>query len=456
MLIKTWQLLIKIFTIILIAFCFLISGIGLASALNQSATISITAENAPISYLNIQLEQLVKSAAPGNQGLDYFILPDSSDLHSIPTDLRNPLTPEKVQLGKLLFHETALSINSLNPKHWQQASCATCHLAQAGFRSNLAQALGTGGLGWNKARYRDSEVPSTQIDKQQILAPSVLNSAYQEAKLWDGRLGVAGSNAKEPLILAADVNRLKLHGLEAQAIDGFTVHKLGTAAIAQIPEYQELFAKAFPDRPPLGATVEDTIRAGKAIAAYERTLLANQAPFQKWLKGDRKAMSAKEIRGATVFFSSSCIQCHTGPNLAISDFRAVGFADHPNDFSGLSLGRGAVTRRAKDDFKFKVPQLYNLADSSPYGHGASFQTLREVVEYFNRAEPQKLAAKYSGNLSVWFKPLNLTQEQIDDLTAFLETGLRDPNLTRYVPEQLPSGLCFPNNDSLSRKQLNCD
>lgn len=446
---KIINLMIRFLVIIAIILFVIISDIGWASAQDNP-------DSNTISYLSARLKQLVKFAAPGNLGLNYFILPNSSDLSSIPADPHNPLTPEKVNLGKLLFHETALSINPINPKHWQQSSCASCHFAEAGFRSNLAQALGVGGLGWNKSRHRDAEVYSVEIDKQNILTPSVLNSAYQKVMLWNGRAGVTGPNANEPLIQEFDVNRFKLNGLETQAIDAMTVHKLGTAAIAIIPEYQKLFAQAFPDRPYVAAEVEDLKRVGLAIAAYERTLLANQAPFQRWLKGDETAMSAQELRGGIVFFSSSCVQCHTRANLAITNFRSVGFADHPQDFSGLNLGRGVITKRASDDFKFKVPQLYNLADSSPYGHGASFNTLREVVEYFNRAQPQKLEALYAGNLSVWFRPLNLTQQQVDDLTAFLETGLRDPNLMRYVPEGLPSGLCFPNNDPVSRKQLNCD
>jgi len=443
--------------IIAAIFLFILSEICLSYHLEQPETAS-RGDDEFITYLNTRLEQLVKAVAPNNQGLEYFILPDSSDLDSIPADQLNPLTLEKVDLGKLLFHETALSINPLNPKHWQQASCATCHFAQAGFHSNLAQSIATGGLGWNKSRHQDPDVPPVEIDKQQILAPSVLNAAYQKAVLWDGRMGVTGANAKEPLIKETFVNRYGLNGLETQAIDAFTVHRLGTAAIAQIPEYQELFAKAFPDRPYVAAEVEDIKRAGLAIAAYERTLLANEAPFQKWLKGDEKAMSAKELRGGIVFFSfkANCVRCHSGPNLARDDFYAVGFADHPNNFSGLDLGRGAITRRASDDFKFKVPQLYNLADSTPYGHGASFQTLREVVDYFNRGKPQNLAAKYSGNISRFFQPLNLTNKEVDDLTTFLETGLRDPNLSRYVPKRLPSGLCFPNNDPESRQQLGCD
>ncbi len=444
-------LLKKFFLIIGITFFLAMGGTGFAYAQSQSG------DNAnDIPYLSSRLKELVKQVAPYNRGLEYFILPEASDLDKIPADPQNPLTPEKVRLGQLLFHETALTINPINPKHWQQGSCATCHFAEAGFRSNLAQGLGVGGLGANKSRHRDPDTPPTEIDKLDILVPSVLNSAYQEVVPWDGRAGVTGINAKEPIIQEFDINRFKLQGLETQAIEGLNVHRMGTAAIATIPEYQELFAKAFPDRPYVSAELEDLKRAGLALAAYNRTLLTNQAPFQNWLKGSENAMSAEELRGAIVFFSSSCIKCHTGPNLALTEFHALGFADHPNDLRGLNLGRGIVTKEAIDDFKFKVPQLYNLADSSPYGHGASFNTLREVVEYFNRGEPQNLAAKYSGNLSSIFRPLNLTENQINDITAFLETGLRDPNLIRYAPDHLPSGLCFPNNDPLSRKQLNCD
>jgi len=409
-----------------------------------------------IPLLDQQLEQLINSSAPNNQGLSYFVLSSSNDLEQIPADTQNPLTPQKVELGKLLFHETALTINPINVKHWQQGSCASCHLAQAGFRSNLQQALGVGGLGVNNLRHRDDTVPPTEIDKQSILAPSVLNSAYQSVQPWDGRAGSHGPNSSEKLIRTFDINRFDLNGLETLAIDALTTHRMGTSAIAKIPEYQRLFAEAFPDRPYVSSDVEDLNRTGLAIAAYERTLLANDAPFQRWLKGDKLAMTKQEKRGAVKFFSSSCVQCHAGPNLAKTEFHAVGFEDHPSEFSGLTLGRGAITQNSKDDFKFKVPQLYNLTDSSPYGHGGSFKSLREAVEYFNNGKPQNLASLYSGNLSVWFKPLNLTNPEIEDLTAFLETGLRDPNLSRYVPNSLPSKLCFPNNDPESRKQLGCD
>jgi len=424
-------------------------------SLNIDSQVDDITSNSKV-YLSSQLKYLLRSKSLDHQKINYFRLPNSTSLSEIPADPRNPLTSDKVRLGQLLFHETALTINPVNPKHWQQGSCSSCHFAQAGFRSNLLQGLGVGGLGFNKFRHRDPEVLSTEIDKLKILVPSVLNSAYQEIKPWDGRAGITGPNRGEPQIQKFDINRLKLQGLEAQSIEGLEFHRMGTAQIATIQEYKELFAKAFPTDPDLGSGVDSRVKAGLAISAYERTLLANQAPFQRWLRGDESAMSLEELRGAGTFFRSSCVQCHTGPNLAKTEFHAIGFADHPREVSGLNLGRGVVTQSSKDDFKFKVPQLYNLVDSSPYGHGGSFKTIREIVEYFDKGVPQSLVAQYSNNLSIWFKPLNLSEKEIDDLTTFLETGLRDPNLIRYVPEKLPSGLCFPNNDPESRKQLGCE
>jgi len=416
----------------------------------QVETLGIT-----VNPLDLQLESVLRFAASDGKGLDYFILPDAGDLKSIPSDTNNPLTPQKVKLGQLLFHETALTINPINPKHWQQASCASCHLAKAGFRSDLQQALGVGGFGVGDSRHRDEAASLPEIDKPDILAPSVLNSAYQSVQPWNGRFGSHGLNLKEKTIRLLDVNRFDLDGLETLAISALTTHRMGTSAISTIPEYQKLFEMAFPEHPYVGSGVEDLKYAGLAMAAYMRTLLPSQAPFQRWLKGEKSAMTKQEKQGAIKFFTSSCVQCHTGPNLAKDGFYAVGFQDHPEDFTGLNLGRGTITKNPKDDFKFKSPQLYNLADNHHYGHGGSFHNVREVVEYFNNGQPQNLASLYSKNISVWFKPLDFTSADIENLTLFLEKSLRDPDLSRYVPKKIPSNLCFPNNDPESRLQLGC-
>lgn len=240
--------LIKFAAIICFTIIFIVITVSNAYAVEESSSESNV-------YLNTRLKQIAKFAAPNNQGLNYFILPDASEPEKIPADPQNPLTPEKVRLGQLLFHETALTINPLYPKHWQQGSCATCHFAQAGFRANLPLGLGVGGLGWNKSRYPDPDISYGEVDKQKLLTPSLLNSAYQDVMLWNGRAGSVGLNAQEPLIQELEINKYKFHGLETQAIDGMSVHKMGTAAIATIDEYQELFAKAFPDRPYVSAEI---------------------------------------------------------------------------------------------------------------------------------------------------------------------------------------------------------
>ena len=120
----------------------------------------------------------------------------------------------------------------------------------------------------------------------------------------------------------------------------------------------------------------------------------------------------------------------------------------------MRLGRGGLTGREADNYKFKVPQLYNLADINVFGHGGSFTSVREVVEYKNTGVAQNDAS--TPNLDYRFVPLNLSSTQIDDLLEFLEVSLRDPDLMRYEPTSLPSGLCVINNDSTSRADLGCD
>ena len=141
-------------------------------------------------------------------------------------------------------------------------------------------------------------------------------------------------------------------------------------------------------------------------------------------------------------------------------FFAVGFDDlDTNDIigevaDGVRLGRGGLTGDPADNYKFKVPQLYNLADINVFGHGGSFSSVREVIEYKNAAVAQNDAS--TSNLDYRFVPLNLSSSQIDDLVEFIEVSLRDPDLMRYEPTELPSGLCVINNDETSREELGCD
>jgi len=114
----------------------------------------------------------------------------------------------------------------------------------------------------------------------------------------------------------------------------------------------------------------------------------------------------------------------------------------------------SFTKNEADNYKFKVPQLYNLADSPFYGHGASFTSLKDLVNYKNKAIKENVNVP-SNKLDENFKPLGLTDLEVDQLVQFLKKSLHDPNLDRYVPKALPSGNCFPNNDEVSVEELGC-
>jgi cytochrome c peroxidase len=301
-----------------------------------------------------------------------------------------------------------------------------------------------------------------------------MNAAYQELMLWNGQFGGVGDNlGTEDLWLEGtplESNRLGLHGLETQAHAGLAVHRMGDvdlSRIMEIPAYAELFAQAFPgESEPI-----NRYNAALAVAAYERTLLATLSPFQRWLRGERRAMSPREKRGAILFFGDAgCASCHTGPALSSMSFHALGMNDLDGSYDpsrvfldfangtvpdNVRQGRGGFTGRAEDMYEFKTPQLYNLLDSPFYGHGSSFASVREVVEYKNAALPEN-AIVPTDRLAEEFVPLGLGDSEIDDIVAFLELSLYDSALLRYAPDELLSGNCFPNNDPESRHDLGCD
>ena len=213
-----------------------------------------------------------------------------------------------------------------------------------------------------------------------------------------------------------------------------------------------------------------------AIAAFQRTLLPTDAPWQRYLRGDATAMSPKQLWGAELFFGEAgCADCHGGPSLSLADgvsnFAAFGMGDLEGDEVVLPagddprrvqklmparVGRSVVTQNPDDVGKYKTPQLYNLRDMAYFGHGATFGSVREVVEYKNEGRPQQSevvlpdgsGAVPIGGLSE-FRPLELTEAEVDALVEFLESGLYDDDLSRYEPT-LP--VCFPNADEQSRRE----
>ncbi|MEK7253549.1 MAG: cytochrome c peroxidase [Bacteroidota bacterium] len=420
--------------------------------------------------LNEELE-LALEAVSGGHGLEHFVLPLSTEFSKIPQDPKNPLTQEKVDLGALLFHETGMG---LSPKHGENIaaySCSSCHFAAAGFQAGRHQGIADGGMGFGvngEGREPNPLYDFLELDVQPVRSPSALNIAYQDVILWNGQFGATGTNAGTEANWTVgtpkEFNNLGYQGTETQAIAGQKVHRLVmNDSLCEAINYKEMFDAAFHEVDP--AVRYDREHAGLAIAAYERTLLANQAPFQLWLRGDKNAMTEQEKRGAILFFDKAkCADCHNGPSLANMEFNALGMKDlfenseltyGADATSGGNFGRYDFTKNESDKFRFKVPQLYNIADSPFYGHGASFTSIRDVVVYKNKAVKENPNVPDS-QLADDFLPLNLTDDEIDDITAFLTNALRDPNLLRFQPLSIRSGQCFPNNDPQSKLDLGCN
>ena len=389
--------------------------------------------------------------------VDDLILPMSDDYSNIPQDVMNPITDAKVKLGKLLFHETAMTIG-VTEEHKNTFSCASCHNASAGFKSGIAQGVGEGGVGNGPDRVNVLGILS---DVQPLASPTAMNTAYQEVMLWNGQFGnavdgIVNIGIDESILSTPETpkanNARQWSGLEVQAVAGLGVHRLNVgegSLLDTLPEYQELVLEIGGD--------DLLVTAAQSIAAFERTILSNEAPFQKWLRGDEDALSENELKGAQVFFGKGdCSGCHQGPALSSAQyatkeqmFMAVGFGDldMTNTVVGaikdaVRKGRGGFTEDEFEDYQYKIPPLYNLTDSKFMGHGASFASVREVVEYKNAGVAQ--ADIPEGKLDYRFRPLGLTAEEIDYLVTFLEVSLYDDNLDRYVPTSLPSGQCVVN------------
>ncbi|MFT5884899.1 MAG: cytochrome c peroxidase [Arcticibacterium sp.] len=425
------------------------------------------------SDLDLSLEVTLQNAS-GGVGKSFYKLPESTDFASIPQDPLNPLTKAKVELGKLLFHETGIAQNPKKGIGMNTYSCASCHHARAGFQACLPQGIGEGGVGFGlngEGRQKNQGYDKSEIDVQPLRTPSAMNLAYQEAVLWNGQFGGTGINLGTEANWQSnghptETNKLGFEGIETQAIAGRKVHRLLIDKIfmSSVGNYQSLYEQVF-TASSFNNAQELNKNGALAIAAYERTLLANESPFQLWLKGNYGAMTDFEKNGALLFFGKgNCASCHNGPSLANMEFHALGMNDlsdgsyggkevvnvAAND--GAHKGRGGFTKVATDMFKFKVPQLYNLKDSPFYGHGASFTSIREVIQYKNKAIPENTNVALA-RIDSSFTALNLTNEEIDLMTLFIKNGLYDPNLERYTPESLPSGLGFPNNDTQTRIDL---
>lgn len=424
-----------------------------------------------VSSLDQQLTDALDFSSPSGNA-SHYIMPESDDYANLPNqDVKNPVTAAKVELGKMLFFETGIALNPKYPVSKQAYSCSSCHVPSMSFTAGRFQGIADGAVGFGdhgEARVKNPHYGGSEVDAQGARPLPTINLTYVTNALWAGTFGSFGTNVGTESVWNQDtliaINNYGFEGLEANNHRALIVHRqVINKDIADSLGYTPMFDAAFPDVP-----VQERYSfqmAANAIAAYFRTILTNQAPFQRWLKGENDAMTEQQKRGAVLFFTKAgCNNCHNSPSLNNMRYECVGvnnlfqspydvFRTDINDLR--NLGRGGFTKREEDNYKFKVPQLYNLKHFGFYFHGSSKTSLRDVVEYFNKGVPENTVIPAS-QISSKFKPLGLTSEEVDDLTEFLENGLYDPYIERYKPNEVMSGNCFPNNDQQSRLDMGCN
>jgi cytochrome c peroxidase len=277
-----------------------------------------------------------------------------------PTD--NPTTPEKVALGRELFFDPRLSGAG-------QLSCAACHNPSLSWQDGLP--TGIGHMGARLARR----------------TPTILDVAWAEPLFWDGRAASLEEQAKGPLSAAAEMNMPSAR-LEAR--------------VRAIPAYVQGFDAAFPGQPIELATIT------KAIAAFERTVVSAPAPFDRWIEGDRQALSPAARRGFALFTGKAgCAACHSGWRFTDDGFRDIGLP-------GADPGRGRIVPGLPIlDHAFKTPSLRNIAERAPYMHDGSLPTLEAVVDHYNGDFVKR------PSLAPQIKPLGLTASERADIVTFL-------------------------------------
>ena len=288
----------------------------------------------------------------------------------------NPYTAAKATLGKKLYFDTRLSAANVQ-------SCASCHSPSYGWGDG--QPKGVGHL-------------MKQLGRR---SPTIINAAYGQIFMWDGRAATLEEQALGPIQSGAEMS-MPLDQLMKR--------------LNSIPEYGPLFEAAFPGK---GISAEGV---GMAIATYERTIVSGVAPFDAWIEGNEKAISEESKRGFTIFNTKAeCSACHSGWNFTDDSFHDIGL-------SSEDIGRGKFLKGViKAQHAFRTPGLREISQRGPYMHDGSIASLADVVEHYDRGGVSRESRADS------VKPLGLSKQEKSDLVAFLNTLT-----SRVDPTTMPS------------------
>ncbi|MGQ9503822.1 MAG: cytochrome-c peroxidase [Thermogutta sp.] len=283
----------------------------------------------------------------------------------IPED--NPMTVEKIELGKMLYFDKRVSSDGT-------VSCATCHDPK---------------MAWAEHTPTSKGIHEQVGDRN---APTVINAAYATSQFWDGRAKTLEEQAVGPV-----GNPIEM----GNTLEGMV------QSLNNIPQYQELFQKVFGT----GVTAENF---GKAVAAFERTILSGNSPYDRYKAGDQDALTETQKRGLKVFEESGCADCHAPPLFSTYEFYCAGIG---LDKEKPVEGRKAVTGKDEDMGAFRVPSLREVANTAPYFHDGSAATLEQAVAIMAKGgldHPHR-SAEFDT-----VREANISAEQQKDLVEFLK------------------------------------
>jgi cytochrome c peroxidase len=320
----------------------------------------------------------------GHASLQRWLLPAL-----IPAPESNKMTPERVALGEKLFFEPRLSVSG-------QTSCASCHAPERGWGDGLPLSMRLMG------------------ERMTRNSPTVVNVAYNSLHGWDGK----STSLEQQALNSQSMTGSLQAGSKEQ---GHTDANLGIERIRKLGGYVDAFAKAYPGE----AISKET--AAKAIAAFERSLVSRNTPFDRWVRGDAAAMTPAQVSGFQVFVDPSkgnCAACHSAPNFTDNGFHNIGLKQSADPKA--DQGRYKVKAVASMKGAFRTPTLREVGQSAPYFHDGSAPRLQDVVDHYIRG------GDVHTNLAPSMKPLTVTAQERADLLAFLQ-ALDTP----YQPYDMP-------------------
>lgn len=331
----------------------------------------------------------------------------------------NPPSADKAALGKLLFWDPILSGN-------RDVACASCHHPRFGYADNRDLSIGVNGVGLGEDHQfmSPNSIPLVKRNSQTLLN-AAFNGIDETGRydpavapmFWDMRVASLEGQALEPIKTFEEM-RGDTNG-EGKAVGAVV------ARLSAIPEYRALFAKAFGGANPVTAG-----NLAKALATFERTLLANNSPFDRYMRGDRTAMTGAQIAGMQRFESTGCTNCHNGP--MFSDYKAHVLGVPDND-KLVESDRGIVD----NPYAFRTASLRNLAYTAPYMHNGAFQTLEEVVRFYRRGPRNPNVARQDVDRLV--RQLRRPGRAAGEIIEFL-SALNDNSFDKSIPPRVPSGL----------------